>query len=59
MGMTLSPVWHLCRDGLIGVMSLAVAEQIVDNHAADGEDEDHERPNDLAGDGTVGLENLD
>ena len=39
-------------------MGLAVGEQVVDDHADDGEEEDDEGPDDLAGDGAVGLEDL-
>lgn len=40
-------------------MSGAVREEIVDEHAEDGEQEDDERPEDLVGCGAVGLEDLD
>lgn len=40
-------------------MSLAVAEEIIDDHADDGEQEDNEGPDDLVGDGAVRLEDLD
>ena len=39
-------------------MGLAVGEEIVDDHADDGEEEDYEGPNDLAGDRAVRLEDL-
>lgn len=48
----------LCADGLVGVVGLAVGEEVVDNHANDGEEEDDEGPNDLARNGAVGLEDL-
>jgi hypothetical protein len=40
-------------------VSLAVGEQVVDNHSDDGEQEDDETPKDLVGNGTVRLEDLD
>lgn len=40
-------------------MSLAVAEEIIDDHADNGEEEDDERPDDLVGGGAVRLEDLD
>lgn len=40
-------------------MSLAVGEQVVNEHADNGEEEDDETPEDLVGNGTVGLEDLD
>jgi hypothetical protein len=43
----------LRRDGLVGVVSLAVGEKVVDEHADDGEEEDDESPEDLVGDGAV------
>jgi hypothetical protein len=45
-------------DGLVGVVSLAVGEKVVDEHADDGEEEDDKSPKDLVGDGAVGLEDL-
>jgi hypothetical protein len=36
-------------DGLVGVVSLAVGEEIVDEHANDGEEEDDKSPEDLVG----------
>lgn len=50
---------RLCRDGLVGVVGLAVGEEVVDDHANDREEEDDECPEHLVGDGTVGLEDLD
>lgn len=49
----------LVANGLVGVVSLAVAEEIVDDHAANREDENDERPDDLVGGGAVRLEDLD
>jgi hypothetical protein len=49
----------LCGDGLVSVVSLAVGEEVVDEHANDGKEEDDESPKDLVGDGTVRLEDLD
>lgn len=43
----------LCANRLIGVVSLAVGEEIVNDHADDGEEEDNEGPDDLAGHRTV------
>lgn len=48
----------LCADRLVCVVGLAVGEEIVDDHADDGEEEDYEGPNDLAGDRAVRLEDL-
>ena len=39
-------------------MGLAVAEEVVDEHADDGEEEDNECPDELVGDRTVRLEDL-
>jgi len=50
---------RLCRDGLVGVMGLAVGEEVVDDHADDGEEEDDEGPEHFVRDGTVRLEDLD
>lgn len=40
-------------------VSLAVGEQVVDNHSNNGEEEDDETPEDLVGNGAVGLKDLD
>lgn len=40
-------------------MSLAVGEEVVDDHADDGKEKDDESPDDLVGYGTVRLEDLD
>lgn len=40
-------------------MGLAVGEEVVDEHANDGEDEDDEGPEDLVGHRAVGLKDLD
>ncbi len=40
-------------------MGLAVGEEVVDDHADDGEEENDKCPEHLVGDGTVGLEDLD
>lgn len=40
-------------------MSLAVGEQVVDNHSDNGEEEDDETPEDLVGNGAVRLKDLD
>lgn len=40
-------------------VSLAVGEQVVDDHSDDGEEEDDETPEDLVGNGAVRLEDLD
>jgi hypothetical protein len=53
-----SSIVPLRRDGLVGVVSLAVGEQVVDEHADNGEEEDDESPKDLVGHGAVGLEDL-
>jgi hypothetical protein len=45
-------------NGLVGVVSLAVGEEVVDEHSDDGEEEDNKSPKDLVGDGAVGLEDL-
>jgi hypothetical protein len=45
-------------DGLVGVVSLAVGEEVVDEHADNGEKEDNKSPEDLVGDGAVRLEDL-
>lgn len=50
---------RLCRDGLVGVVGLAVGEEVVDDHADDGEEEDDEGPEHFVRDGTVRLEDLD
>lgn len=47
------------RHGLIGVMGLPVGEEEVDGHADDGEEEDHETPDQLVDGRAVGLEDLD
>jgi hypothetical protein len=49
----------LCADRLVGVVGLAVGEEIVDDHADNGEEEDNENPDDLARNGAVGLEDFD
>jgi hypothetical protein len=46
------------RNRLVSVVSLAVGEEVVDEHADNGEDEDDESPENLVRDGTVGLENF-
>jgi hypothetical protein len=46
------------RDGLVGVVSLAVGEEVIDEHADDGEEEDNKSPEDLVGDWAVRLEDL-
>lgn len=43
----------LCADRLVGVVGLAVGEEVVDNHANDREEEDDEGPDDLAGNRAV------
>lgn len=40
-------------------MGCAVGEQVVDNHADDGEKEDDERPEDLLTRAAVGLDDFD
>ena len=40
-------------------MRLAVREEVVDQHADDGEQEDEEGPEDFVRDGAVGLDDLD
>jgi hypothetical protein len=40
-------------------MGLAVREEVVDDHADNGEEEDNKSPNDLVRDGAVRLEDLD
>jgi hypothetical protein len=40
-------------------VGLTVGEEVVDDHADDGEEEDNKCPDDLARNGAVGLENLD
>lgn len=50
------------RDRLVARVShvrLAVGEEVVDNHSDNGEEEDNEAPEDLVGDGTVRLKDLD
>ena len=39
-------------------MGLTVGEEVVNDHADDGEEEDNKGPDDLAGDGAVRLEDL-
>ena len=50
---------RLCGNRLVGVVGLTVREEVVDDHADDGEEEDDECPKHLVGDGAVGLEDLD
>jgi hypothetical protein len=50
---------RLCWNGLVGVVGVAVGEEVVDDHADDGEEEDDECPEHLVRDGAVGLEDLD
>lgn len=50
---------RLCGNRLVGVVGLTVGEEVVDDHADDGEEEDDECPKHLVGDGAVGLEDLD
>jgi hypothetical protein len=50
---------RLCGDRLIGVVSGAVGEDVVDEHSDDGEEEDNESPDDFVSDGAVALEDLD
>jgi rhodanese-related sulfurtransferase len=50
---------RLCRDGFVGVVGLAVGEEVVDDHSDDGEEEDNEGPKHLVRYRTVGLEDLD
>ena len=45
-------------DWLVGVVSLAVGEEVIDEHADNGEKEDNKSPEDLVGDGAVRLEDL-
>ncbi len=40
-------------------MGLAVGEEVIDDHADDREEEDNESPDDLVGNGAVGLEDFD
>jgi hypothetical protein len=49
----LSMVIPLCGNRLVGVVSLAVGEEVVDEHADDGEEEDNQGPEDLVGHGAV------
>jgi hypothetical protein len=46
-------VISLGRDRLVGVVSLAVGEQVVDEHADNGEEEDDKSPEDLVGNRAV------
>jgi hypothetical protein len=46
-------------NGLVGVVSLAVGEDVVDDHADNREEEDDKGPENLVGDGAVRLEDLD
>jgi hypothetical protein len=46
-------------NGLVGVVSLAVGENVVDDHSDNGEEEDNKSPEDLVGDRAVRLEDLD
>lgn len=48
----------LRADRLVGVVGLTVGEEVVNDHADDGEEEDNKGPDDLAGDGAVRLEDL-
>ena len=41
-------VFSLCGDRLVGVVSLAVGEEVVDDHADDREKEDDKGPDNLA-----------
>ena len=40
-------------------MGLAVGEEVVDDHADDGEEENDESPEDFVGYRALGIENLD
>ena len=40
-------------NGLVGVVGLAVGEEVVDEHADNGEEEDDKSPENLVGDGAV------
>mgnify|MGYP004506558163 CR=1 FL=1 len=51
-------MFTLSANRLVGVVGLAVGEEVVDDHADDREEEDNEGPNDLAGDRAVRLEDL-
>jgi hypothetical protein len=53
------PWWvRLSRNRLIGVVSGAVGEEVVNEHSNDGEEEDHKSPDDLVAHGAVALEDL-
>lgn len=41
-------VFTLCGNGLVGVVGLAVGEEVVDDHADNREEEDDEGPDNLA-----------
>lgn len=45
-------------NGLVGVVGMAVREEVVDEHADNREEEYDESPDDLVGHGAVGLEDL-
>lgn len=50
---------RLCSDGLVAALvGSTVREQVVDDHADDGEEEDHETPEDLVKGGAVRLEDF-
>lgn len=60
--LSVASIGRRLRDGFVASaphVSLAVGEQVVNEHADDGEEEDDETPEDLVGNGTVGLEDLD
>jgi hypothetical protein len=40
--------FSLCGNRLVGVVGLAVGEEVVDDHADNREKEDHEGPDNLA-----------
>jgi hypothetical protein len=50
---------RLCWNRFVGVVGLAVGEEVVDDHADDGKEEDNEGPKHLVRYRTVGLEDLD
>ena len=49
---------RLCGNRLVGVVGLTVREEVVDDHADDGEEEDNKSPDDFVGDRAVALEDF-
>lgn len=54
----MGPLSGLCGNRLVGVVGLAVREEVVDDHADNRKEEHDESPDDLVGHGAVRLEDL-